>query len=466
MSADPRSAPTHCVGADVKSRQTLALPALAGHIVSTLGRQLLSSALGLATAAVVARSCGPIGNGALAVALLLPNLLAALLNLGLIPATVYLLGSSQLTIQAWLRHCTVVYVVVACVGVAVGALIVSLLSKALFPGVEQPLLWLALATFPTGFLASLLMAAHQGLHRFRDVNSTLVCQSLLQLIAVSTMALLGQADVESVLVTQIATQITACAWMAIRLWPEVRQTSDSRSTGRYGHSLIGYGARAHLGNIVAFLNYRTDAFMLNLIAGPSQTGVYSVAASMGERLSLIPQAVGFNLFPRLAQFAGREAEQGVLTAIVARWVLAITTALAIPFSLAATFLVPVVFGAEYQAAIEPLLIMMPGYVLSALSQTLANDIAARGKPELNAATGTLALLLNVVANLLLIPWLGVNGAALSTTLSLAANALMKIVVFRAHSRADWAACLIPSRLDFALIRSALMSRSPFNRDTP
>jgi O-antigen/teichoic acid export membrane protein len=462
MTADPPVTPSDVGGLEVQVRSSLAIPSLAASIASTLGRQLLSSALGLATAAVVARACGPIGNGALAVALLLPNLLATLLNLGLIPASVYLLGSSQLSVRSWIRHCLTLYLGVSCVGVAIGVLLISFLSKALFPGVEQSTLWFSLVTFPTGLLASLLMAAHQGLQRFRDVNATLMCQSLLQLTAVSCLALMGRADVVSILATQIATQIAACLWLTIRLLPEVQRPLESTSHGRTANSLIGFGARAHLGNIVAYLNYRTDTYMLNLLAGPSQTGVYAVAASMGERLSLIPQAVGFNLFPRLAQLAGRETEQRVLTVIVARWVLAITTAIAIPFGLSVIFLVPIVFGREYRAAIAPLLIMIPGYVLASLSQTLANDIAARGKPELNAATGAIAFLLNVVANLLLIPWLGINGAALSTTLSLATNTLLKMLVYRRHFRVKWSSCVFPTRVDVALIRSFLRSRSPLN----
>ncbi len=80
----------------------LGLKALGGNVAATLARQLGAGLLMLVTLALIARVYGTEGNGAYTVALLLPTMLASLLNLGIGPANVYYLGSSQVAPRtAW-----------------------------------------------------------------------------------------------------------------------------------------------------------------------------------------------------------------------------------------------------------------------------------------------------------------------------------------------------------------------------
>src|SRR5690554_3648952 len=63
-----------------------------GNIARTVVRQAIAVIVGLLSAIIVARTLGPEGNGALLLALIVPNLLSLIFSLGVPVSNVYFLG--------------------------------------------------------------------------------------------------------------------------------------------------------------------------------------------------------------------------------------------------------------------------------------------------------------------------------------------------------------------------------------
>jgi len=80
---------------------------------------------------------------------------------------------------------------------------------------------------------------------------------------------------------------------------------------------------------------------------------------------------------------------------------------------------------------------LPGIVLGALSRILSNDIAGRGRPEINMYIALITVAVNIIANIVLIPRMGINGAALATTLSYSFNTVLKIIAYSMVSGLKW-----------------------------
>jgi len=89
------------------------------------------------------------------------------------------------------------------------------------------------------------------------------------------------------------------------------------------------------------------------------------------------------------------------------------------------FLLEPVFGDEYQASLEPFLWLLPGVIAGAGARVFSNAIAAIGRPEWNFYVSLLVVSINVLCNLLLIPLLGLVGAAIATTIAYGVNLLIK-----------------------------------------
>lgn len=426
-------------------------------IGATLGRQVLTSVGGLVTSIVVARHYGPEGNGSFAIALLLPTILTTFLNMGLNSANVYYLGSSKVKLRQLISSNVKILMVLIALGVLLAYLFLVISGGAIFPQIDPVALWLAIAIFPLSISNAFLMSVFQGLQQFGHVNRIAVIQSLVNLLLILTLTLTERRVVTDLIVIQITVNIGIFALAFIWLRPMFKIVDVSDAQTGVGKILLGYGWKAHLSNIVAFLNAKADVFILNLLSGPIAVGVYVIAVALSERLWVISQATNTILLPHLAQLSNDEGRRNSLTPIASRWVVLITIVAAIMFALIGYPLIIYFFGEKYRDALIPLWIMLPGFVLAAMSQVFANDFAARGRPELNLATSVIVMCINVIGNIILIPIMDLYGAAVSISIAMAINAVLKLTLYCYISGNNWRSCLFVSLIELRALRRMLHS---------
>jgi O-antigen/teichoic acid export membrane protein len=109
--------------------------------------------------------------------------------------------------------------------------------------------------------------------------------------------------------------------------------------------------------------------------------------------------------------------------------------------------IPLLFGREFAAASLPLLFLIPGVVATAAANPVSAHLMGTGRPVFGAAAAAVNLTVNVVANLALIPVLGASGAALASTLSYSASAVVLLVVFKRLNSVPLRQMLVPTSDD-------------------
>ena len=62
--------------------------------------------------------------------------------------------------------------------------------------------------------------------------------------------------------------------------------------------MLSFGLKAHLGRAMLFGNYRADQWILGVIAGSTQLGLYSVAVAWSEVLFFLPTTLVAVTAPR------------------------------------------------------------------------------------------------------------------------------------------------------------------------
>jgi O-antigen/teichoic acid export membrane protein len=405
----------------------MSLGALLKNTSATLGRQLLAGLLSLATTVVIARVFGPEANGAYAVALLLPGVVATFLNLGLSPANVYFIGSGQYGPRAVFRTTFALSLWLSALGLALGAGLIILKGEAFFPGVPTVMLWLALATLPIGLVQGIVTSVFQGLQQFKLFNLSLLAQPLITLLVVSGLAALGVREFEWLVAANFLGAASTLAITTILLRKLL--VDEERGDVYEAKQALGYGYKAHLANILAFVNYKADLFLVNLLINPAATGVYVIAVSLAERLWLLSQAVSTVAFPRLAELSSDEVTRLKLTPLLARTVFWATAAAALVLGLVAFPLVKLLFGEAFMGSVLPLLILLIGIIVTSPARIVANDIAARGRPEINMYASMVTVVINIVGNLALIPEFGLVGAAVATSVAYSINSVIRIGVY-------------------------------------
>jgi O-antigen/teichoic acid export membrane protein len=381
-----------------------------------LVRQVGAGIIQLITLIIIARIYGAEGNGIYSVALLLPTMLAVFLNLGISPANIYFIGTGKVDHKMALRISMGLFSFLVLVGLTFGGLIVHFFSEHWFPGVPESSLWVAVSIFPAIFMLNILSGIFQGLQKFNVYNYLAIIPPLSTLMIIAFFIAFEKKGINYLLFSYLAGFVLAI-FASLYWFAKLQVDHLVPKNNNYVNDMLVYGYKAHISNLMSFINYKLDLFLVNLLVGPLAAGVYVVAVQLGERLWILAQSVSSVLLPRLSQFEGREDLRDKMTPIISRWVFCLTVVASLLLAASGYPLLRFVFGKEFLPALSPLLYLLPGIVAGALSKILASDIAARGKPELNMYTTFASVPLNLAGNLLLIPWMGLSGAALATSIT-------------------------------------------------
>ncbi len=133
--------------------QKLGLKKFFWDIVYNFTRQGLSLILGLLTSIFLTRGLGVDARGIYALVFLLPALATAFANLGIAPATVYLVAHKEIPEEDIFSTNMVLTVGSSLLGIAISLVLAIFFNDVLFPGVEQKLLLVATINIPVSMLA-------------------------------------------------------------------------------------------------------------------------------------------------------------------------------------------------------------------------------------------------------------------------------------------------------------------------
>jgi len=433
----------------------LGLRQLAGNALKIFSRQVVVGLLQLATVVIIARVLGPEGNGQYAVALLLPTMLATLLNLGISPANVYFLGAAKVGTVTVFRAICWLSLTIFTAGLLSGAVCITFFGKELFPNVPAVLLWIALAVFPFALFQALLSSIFQGLQKFNVFNLILLIQPTVTLVFVLMIALIGIPRIKIMLGAYLIGFVAAAGIGFAVLKREVSTQPSAPHRRGYIKEAVNFGYKAHLSNILAFVNYRADIFLVNFIISPAAAGLYVVAVQIVERLWLLSQAVSTVLLPRLSELSRDEQLRRQVTPIICRGVISVTLFGAVVLGIFSYPLLIILFGDNYVVALVPILLLLPGIVALSGFRVLANDIAARGRPELNMYFSLMVVVANVIGNIVLVPMYGLRGAAAATSIAYILHLILGMFVYNWLTGNNWYDTIFLKGSDIQAIRSVL-----------
>jgi O-antigen/teichoic acid export membrane protein len=423
----------------------------------TFGRQFLAGIVQLIIVLMIGRLLGAKEMGVYSVSLLMPMMLGQLLNLGLASSNIYFLASRQFELAIVWQVSRNVAVVMSIIGLLIGTAFIMLFGTVAFPGIEHKYLLLAMLIFPFTLCSGLLASIYQGLEDFRSYNIQVLLQPVLAFLCILCLWGFGQFDLAGVLIATVISHICTLIAGIIFIRNRVAILSTQATDINYLRPAIGYGIFVHLGNIVGFLIYRIDLYLINFFLGPAAAGIYNVAVRLVEQLWMVSQAVSTVIFPRLSAMVGNEAARRELTPMIARMVLWLTLAAGCALAILSEPLIGILFGASFADAAYPLFALLPGVVLLSCARVLANDLAARGKVISNLILTIGVLVVNVFGCVLLIPAYGIVGAGIATTIAYGSNLVIRLVLQQRLSSTPWWQFVVLQKSDvkrlLALLRS-------------
>ncbi len=168
------------------------------------------------------------------------------------------------------------------------------------------------------------------------------------------------------------------------------------------------------GIFVALIN-RADFIMLERLRGIHDVGIYASMYKVTSLLETLPLLLMSSIFPLFSKYASTDrAALGRVYRKANRLLFRAAIVLGIFITISAPFIIRVLFGAQYLEAVRGLQILVWATVALYLALPAGNLLISVGLEKFNLIANMIAALLNIALNFLLIPKMGVTGAAIAT----------------------------------------------------
>lgn len=392
---------------------------------SVLATQLTVTAISVVTSMITARVLGPHDRGLFQLLTLLPTTLSNFVKFGVPQANVYFMRRKNASASDVASN-SIWFALVLGGGLALVCYVWrdALLSKFLkeAPAVTIPV---SLALLPFVLVQTFFSGVLQAQQRFREYNVQQVLPNLLALLGMPIALIWFHTGLVGAIVTQTVIVAIVTIWLGVR----VNRTARIRFAlnPQLAREMVGFGGKSYVQTLASTLHFRIDQYMIAAFLDPTQVGLYAIAVNLVNLMLKVPDATGTVLYPRLAGAGSKDAH--AQTSAVCRHTLFIMVVGAVCYLLFGPFLIRLLYGEAYTGAIRPMLLMLPGIVLLSLYLLLTRNFTGRNRQQVNIVAACVALSVNVGLNWTLIPRLGIEGAAISTTVSYGIAALILLVMF-------------------------------------
>src|SRR5579859_5441265 len=403
-------------------------PNLLRNMLLNVGGRGILTLLALAVTPVLVRKLGTDVYGIYVLAFTLGGTLS-ILDVGLTPAVVMLLSrawqaNDRPQMERILGTALTTYLAVGVVLAGVVALLVPWLTVTLLhvpPRLQSQAeisLWLSTASFLIAMLFSVFNSVPTALERFDLVVLRTVGVSLLTTAAVIVYVLAGGGLVGVIAINLIGNAAALGLYVALTrfLLPDVPirphiNIDIARAIGRFS-------AFKFSGAIGAVLTYRFDQVAIAEFLGVRAAGVYVVPATAAARVLQLLADLMLPLFPRVSKRADEPASiRSLLLRSTRLMTLVAAPAFVLLFVFADSTIRAWIGGSEGRVlAIEgaPTLRWLAAATLIQAVAVVPSVVSeAVGKPELNNGFAVVSALINVPLVLILVPRLGIEGAAIA-----------------------------------------------------
>ena len=212
-------------------------------------------------------------------------------------------------------------------------------------------------------------------------------------------------------------------------------------------SLFHFSIVVFITNLVQFFAYRADYWLINYFRSESELGIFSQANRFAQMLWVLPNILAAMLIPLIAAPGGDFNEKGVIRLVR---VINYSNILVIGIIILVALLTYDLFlPASFSAGLFPLLLMIPGYYFFCINILLAAFFSSRRLLWVNLIGSSLCFIVIILADLILIPPFGIQGAAIADSIAYSAAAIFSILSFMRHTSFSFADLFRIRRTDWS-----------------
>lgn len=300
--------------------------------------------------------------------------------------------------------------------------------------------WLAISFFIDSFVLTLKFA-FQGFKKMVYFSSVDVVRMILVLV-ISLIGFKLHYGLFSPVVAYILTPLLLLlifGWLLIAdVFPEFLKSKFIFDIGLIKR-ISKYSIFVTETSVAGLLLYYTDTLILTYFRNLKEVGLYSVALPTAKVFLYFPRAIGGMLLPLTSELWAKKEHKLLQDGMLSLYkysIMLIVPAVFIMFSFT-DLILTLFYGKSYIAGAVPMKILSIGMIFAVIYGININFFAGIGKPQITSKVTYIGAFLNLIMNLVFVPFIGMIGAALATTSSYFIMMLMGLFEIKKLIRIDF-----------------------------
>ena len=202
--------------------------------------------------------------------------------------------------------------------------------------------------------------------------------------------------------------------IASRLFAKRSKTNTKLS------EVVGFACPLVITRTMEYFSQTSEHYLLLILAGSAQLGIYSPVVTAANMVSIVPLMVTSTLFPHFAKRATKpDYSQDAFERGASRWILLAFVPAAFGLASISLPLITLTLGERYIPATGAMMISAIALGATASSAVINAKLLGQGRGSVLAISSMLSILGGVLVSIMLIPHLGVIGAAIAHSVVLA-----------------------------------------------
>jgi O-antigen/teichoic acid export membrane protein len=418
--------------------------------------QIGTIAAAAVTSIIIARHLGPHGTGVFALLSSFVDVIVMVVGLGLAQGITYTVSHGMWPVKTALHRALAAALVLGGLGMVLGYIAFELIGDVVLKGATTQMAVVVLIAVPLALAGSFWSVIVLASDRYNTFSVFQFAQGAANCVGVSVLVLAF--GLIGAVCGYTGAYVLVALVTGVWVWRHASglQRSVDVVTQRAGHAAglmsgVNFGLKTWLGNMLQYVNYRLDLFLVSAFATSADVGVYSVAVSLTALGWILPDALHTVLFPRTASLAsaggdgGEEAQAAIIRASRHSVLLIVPTAVLLVLLLVVG--VPLLYGSKFSRTVDLGLLLLPGVLALGWAKVLSAATTGLGFPEYALWTAAIVAPITVGLYLALVPPFGATGAAVSSTVSYLLTTVFSAYYLKRATGISLRAITTPSRAD-------------------
>ena len=286
--------------------------------------------------------------------------------------------------------------------------------------------------FPFALVGGALLGLLNGLREMKKYAVATILQSVLMIIVTVALIYYGF-GVAGAVIGVVLSSVGNCLFLIFisRNYFEITLSEYIQTTKK----MLRFSVQLFTAGAINEINNQLDIILIGFFLLSTDVGFYTVAIGLSRFFWLIPMSVQRITYPATSSYWSENNHVALNKMIdkTMKYCTVILVLIGLGVGFFARDIITTIFKENFVYAVLPLQILLIGTVVrGSIAQPIGGSLAGIGRPDLALKISALMMAINATLDIILIPQIGIIGAAIATTISLAGGAFINLVLVVKH----------------------------------